>query len=217
MSATQPQTPQRKDNATWLFEYPPKDLHNSEQWWSSLFSMFVLHLGAQSKPEPIAVYQCNGEKDWRFTLARDRSLDCTGLKYDEVFVEQKLHKDIFELRAWPDELGGVSPDILIVRRPRKTAILIENKTIRATFNGQIERYLRIVNHLCEQGWSARFLPLISCGYEVERERRLLQDLDVILWEDVLRRMDKMEHFRALFDHPLRTYYENAPHLAAQLE
>ena len=49
---------EKPKNATHLFESPDPKFHNSEKWWTSLFSLVLLHLAQQAGARiPIALYQ----------------------------------------------------------------------------------------------------------------------------------------------------------------
>ncbi|MGB6877081.1 MAG: PD-(D/E)XK nuclease family protein [Candidatus Acidiferrales bacterium] len=203
------------DNATWLFIQPSPCFHNSEPWWSALFSMLVLHLAHHGNDYRIPISRCIGAPNERF-LETGAHLDCNDIKFDELLVDAKLSQRLFSEIDWPDKFRDIRPDILIHQPRIKRVVLIENKTVGAELGDQLDRYHELEACLTEHGWSAEFLLLISLGYEIRREWRAIENSEtrLILWEDILKVMDSIEFFRSVFDVPLRSYYEKLADLRA---
>lgn len=196
------------DNATWLFIQPSPYFHNSEPWWSALFSILVLHLARRENPPKIPLRKCVGSPKESFNFLGEY-LDCSDAKFDEVLVDAKLTQELFSGIDWPDEFRDIRPDIMIHRPKLGRITLIENKTVGANLGEQLDRYHEVKEHLSKEGWSVEFFLLISSGYETRKEWRAVEKTEtkLILWEDVLRIMDSIEFFRSIIGAPLKSYYE----------
>jgi len=57
------------DNATWLFIQPSPYFHNSEPWWSALFSILVLHLARGGNNLKIPLRKCVGSPNETFNFS----------------------------------------------------------------------------------------------------------------------------------------------------
>lgn len=195
------------DNATWLFIRPSPYFHNSESWWSALFSILVLHLARADNPK-IPLRKCVGSPKESFNFLGEY-LDCSDVKFDEVLVDAKLTQRLFPGIAWPNEFRDTRPDIMIHRPKLKRITLIENKTVGANLGEQLDRYYEVKEHLSKEGWSVEFFLLISSGYENRREWRAVEKTEtkLILWEDVLRIMDSTDFFRPIIGASLEPYYK----------
>jgi hypothetical protein len=214
MSRTDPQldvNSNPNDNATWLFVKPSPNFHNSEPWWSALFSVLVLHLAHGGANPRIPLRKCVGSPNEKFCTLEE-SLDCSHIKFDELLVDAKLNQKLFPGIDWPSEFRDIRPDIMIHQPGNKLMKLIENKTVGADLGDQLERYHDVKGYLNKQGWSADFFLLISAGYEIRREWRNVEETGtkLILWEDILRIMDSIDFFRSLFGAPLKPFYEMLP-------
>lgn len=194
-------------NATHLFRYPEAKTHNSESWWSALFSMLVLYLSSHPDVPRLPLKKCKGGRNWYFEQVG--SLDCGGLRHQNVLVDQKLTGDLLGMPSWPEALEGLRPDVLFFCPSRKKAVLIENKTFGTELGDQFGRYLKACEELKKHAWDARTFLLISAGYENEADWKTIEDqgITLILWEDVLRTIDWIESFRSLFDLDLRRFYD----------
>jgi|SRR5579864_4774320 len=197
-----------EDNATYLFIQPSRDFHNSESWWSALFSILVLHLAQGGNTSKIPLCKYVGSLGEGF-IDLGEYLDCSDTKFDEVLVDAKLNNELFGIDEWPNEFSGIRPDVLFHRPKLKRTTLIENKTVGANLDRQLDRYHKIKRYLDKNGWSAEFLLLISLGYETERVWKAVEESEtkLILWEDVLRVMDSIEFFRSILPSPMKPYYE----------
>lgn len=200
--------PDRKD-ATWLFERYGR----SEQWWTSLASMLFIHCALNDNAPPIPIWRYEeDQKGWRFNKT-DKFLTLTGIRPSHVMVEKTLKEGLFEgLQSWPTELI-TTPDLLLYRKDSPHVIIIENKTKGASV-GSISKYREAAKYLETQSlkehrWKADFLLLISCGnpdnsiWEVVNEYQI----DLLLWEDLLKIAATMDWSRLLFDEDLKCYYE----------
>ncbi|MFZ0465540.1 MAG: hypothetical protein WBE20_10975 [Candidatus Acidiferrales bacterium] len=198
--------PDANDNATWLFIKPSPYFHNSEPWWSALFSILLLHLARGEDNFKIPLKKCVGSPEESFNSLGEY-FDCSDVKFEEVLVDAKLNPKTFP--DLPSEFRDIRPDIMIHRPKLKRIALIENKTVGADLGEQLDRYHEVKAHLSKEGWSAEFFLLISSGYEIRREWRAVEKTEtkLILWEDVLRIMDSIEFFRSIIGVSLKPYYE----------
>jgi hypothetical protein len=198
--------PDANDNATWLFIKPSPYFHNSEPWWSALFSILVLHLARGKDNFKIPLKKCVGSPKESFNSLGEY-LDCSDVKFEEVLVDAKLNQRLFP--DLPNEFRDIRPDIMIHRPKLKRIALIENKTVGADLGEQLDRYHEVKAHLSKEGWSVEFFLLISSGYEIRREWGAIEKTEtkLILWEDVLRIMDSIEFFRSTIGVSLKPYYE----------
>jgi hypothetical protein len=180
-------------NATHLFEKHGK----SEQWWTSLFSMFLVHLVRTKSELPLWRYQDTGTR-WGFVPCRE-PLTLVGLKLSQVHVEAAMPK-VFPELVTPDSKYLANPDVIIKFSEEKRAALIENKTIR-TGPGNLSLYVAAAEELKKHGWAANTMILISAGHERDLLWRsiIALDLPIILWEDVLKEASRMKWIRELFE------------------
>jgi hypothetical protein len=195
---------QQELNATHLFERPTKSYHNSEHWWTSLFSMLLLHFGSMRHGAiPIKKYESG--PPWKYSA--EGFLDCTDLNFSNVLVEPRLDGGLFGLDHWKHR--NVKPDVLAVEKRARKATLVECKTIREVVKEkQFSDYLAVRDDLRKAGWDAELYYLLSIGTEGEHDmERIEGEVHLILWEDVLRLFDEIDHFKSLFDVDLRPYYE----------
>lgn len=157
--------PDANDNATWLFIKPSPYFHNSEPWWSALFSILLLHLARGEDNFKIPLKKCVGSPEESFNSLGEY-FDCSDVKFEEVLVDAKLNPKTFP--DLPSEFRDIRPDIMIHRPKLKRIALIENKTVGADLGEQLDRYHEVKAHLSKEGWSAKFFLLISSGYEIRR-------------------------------------------------
>jgi hypothetical protein len=168
----------------------------------------LLHLAQGRNGSKIPLSKCVGSPDERFVDIGEH-LDCSEIKFDEVLVDVKLNERLFSGIEWPNEFRDIRPDITIHRPQLKRTTLIENKTVGANLEDQLDRYHQVKRHLNKEGWSAEFLLLISFGYEIRREWKAIEESEtkLVLWEDVLHVMDSIEFFRSIIGSSLKPYYE----------
>jgi hypothetical protein len=199
----------RRLNATDLFGHPDPMLHNSESWWSTIFSLLVLYLAKHPESPSLPIKECKLGPKWSYDPIG--AVDCVGLTFRDVLVEPKLTEKLIS-STWPTAFLNLRPDIVLWQSERKKVLFIENKTLGAAVGKQLQLYLDVKDYLTGQGWEAEIHLLISLGYETEREWKMIEQNSVplILWEDVLSVIDQIECFRNLFvDVRLGDYYEIA--------
>lgn len=191
-----------RENATHLFGFPGS-AHNSESWWSALFSTLLLYLAKHPEdgPIPLKRFVTNGT-NWAFEPDGNLELPA-GLRFDEVLTEPKLSQKIFGVSEWQNVFTDLRPDVMMIDVRSRSAILVENKTVGADLGPNAEQLitnLRLAEHLRSHSWKAESLLLISMGHERNQEWKVIRDRKVrlILWEDVLRLMDGINRFRELF-------------------
>ena len=197
-------TPERKD-ATWLFE----KYERSEQWWTSLASMLFTHLSLKESGASIPIWRYEtDQRGWRFNKTHN-ILALTDIRPSYVLVEKRLNGDLFQdLPSWPTELI-TTPDLLLYWKISRRAVIIENKTKGAPV-GSISKYWEAAKYLKAHGWEADLLLLISCGHHDNSIWNVVKkyQVDLLLWEDLLKIADAMDWSRLLFDEDLKCYYEH---------
>lgn len=185
---------------------------SSESFWTTLFAMFVLHIGSLDPPRQLTVWHCtDGSQNKWYTPRKKRpSVVFTGVKFDDLTIEPST----LSKKEWPGtnlllspEDGGFSPDV-VIRVPgedhgKDHFIIIENKiTYGACLQeNQMINYPRLIARLIENQISFDFLFLQSAGCSEELARQALcfqkqpwaDNFGILLWEQVLREMDNT-HF-----------------------
>ncbi len=190
----------RVRDATWLFE---KHGTKSEQWWTSVFALVVAGLARRGSPTefPLWKYHRDAEPQW-FEPSKE-SFSFRGVDLSQIHVEAPL-KDVFK-----DELPqiGARPDVIITDSRTRVATIIENKIQKAGIDN-FEVYYGASATLREKNWDARTLLLISAGHSNDDLWQVVAQLDpqIILWEDVLRGLDKIDWLAGLFNEELSAYY-----------
>jgi hypothetical protein len=192
-------------DATYLFEKPNCNFHNSESWWSGFFSTLLLYLACNRSATTIIPTKTLRKGSFH----EAPGLNIRNLRFQNVVVEGRLSKHSFGLPDWPDDFADLKPDVTIVYRDIHRAVLIENKTIGASIAPNVDKYLQLRDYLrrdCQ--WEAELYYLISCGHETHRDWELIADysLALILWEDVLR-IAADTPFGEIFGLDLREYAE----------
>jgi hypothetical protein len=202
-----------RKNATHLFEFPGS-AHNSESWWSALFSTLLLYVAKHPEdgPIPLKRFVTNGTS---WTFESDGNLQPPqGLRFEEVLTEPRLSQRVFGVAEWQNVFTDLRPDVVGISARSRKVILVENKTVGAYLGPNAEQlitYLGLAEHLQSHSWEAECLLLISVGYEGNQEWKVIRDRKVrlILWEDILRLMDKIDRFRELFSGVNLSIYYNA--------
>jgi hypothetical protein len=171
-------------NATYLFEKPYREFHNSESWWSSFFSLFLLSETQSKAPRSIPVWRyAHPNRFWR-----SGTFETTNITFSNIVVEGALCGHPFSLSAWPPEYARIKIDLALIRD--RLITLIETKTIGASIARNLLLYGHIANHLTSQGWQTSLYYLISYGHESRNDAdwKLIsqQELPLFLWEDVFR-------------------------------
>lgn len=188
-------------NATYLFEgnydgrgWPP----SSESFWTSVFAVFALHLGARAGQ--LTVWQCtNGgpNKKWYTKRTSRPNLQLANLDFDSVVVEPRALS-----RPWPGtslvlptDAGGFSPDIVIRSRGADGSehfAIVENKVTSSAClaDNQIENYPKLANWLRDHGLSfdILFLQSAGCSDQLYKQAGSFQssnwgaNFGILLWE-----------------------------------
>jgi hypothetical protein len=192
------------NNATYLFEKHKK----SEQWWTSIFTLVLAHIGGISGVSrlPIWVYREDGNK-WRYERLPE-FFDFHGVKLSDIHVEAAIPNVFTELAK--NEPLRINPDIIIKRDAEKPVTIIENKTHRAGI-GRVVEYIQAGKELRRMGYNATTYLLISVGNERNDIWKVVlqqKEIPLLLWEDVLRLIDDIGWLRELFDDDLKPYYSN---------
>lgn len=197
-------------NATYLFEKPERNFHNSESFWSSLFAIYILITSNSKDPISIPIYKYRVvENKWRFEPSGELSIP-PGLSYHNVVVEGKINESSFEnMPNIPPELYDIRPDIII--KHNKMVHIVEIKTIGHKIGEyQKSNYEKLVNKLKENGYEANLYFLLSVGHEHESDWAMLakDDIKILLWEDVLKLIcNSTKELRHCFGN-ITEYYEN---------
>ena len=203
-------------NATYLFERQglggphPTLPHSSESFWTSLFSLFLLHLGKKkNNGNQLSIWWCKKPPypPWYEPRPKNSFLDLRGLEFDDLAVEPPtLAGRYFETNVEvPPNIGGIRPDVLVRLRSAGSNIdtryvLIENKTVGADLNtNQLEGYARLLSFLDGQNIQSQFLLLLSVGTTeaIYRSAKALQQklevrFGLLLWEDILQQMKESQ-------------------------
>jgi hypothetical protein len=191
-------------DATWLFE----KYERSEQWWTSFASMLFTHLALKDSTRSIPIWRYEtDQKGWRFNKTHN-FLTLTDIRPSHVMVEKTLKGDLFQdLPSWPTELI-TTPDLLLYWKVSLRTVIIENKT-KGAQAGSISKYCEAKKYLKDHGWETDFILLISCGHPDNSIWNLVEEyqLNLLLWEDLLRLADSLDWSRSLFEEDLKGYYE----------
>lgn len=158
--------------ADWLFHgFDPVHIKTpgfvtpTESFTTALFALYLLHPTGYKK---FPIRTVESEQHQRHACRICREEDLSGLKFHQLNVESKA-----------------SPDLII--RSSQRLLHIENKPWADEGHRQIERYLQ---GAIEEG--AAFRVLISCGNSHDALWNVLMEkkVPIILWEEVLLRMDR---------------------------
>jgi hypothetical protein len=198
-------------NATDLFELTEKNrglLPNSESYWSTLFSFYLLHLStARIANKLITTWFCTNQGPHYFKRkAASAYLSVEGLTSKDIAVEPtKSLKGIWRSSKIDknDYFTGISPDIIfkIAQTTGKDRyVLIENKVkAGADLNSnQKTSYPDLIKQLSKEKIDCSLFLLQSLGADkiYESAMTLQEDFSqsnnfgVILWEDVIRCMKR---------------------------
>lgn len=192
-----------KLNATYLFESPTRHFHNSEQFWTAYFALFLLWESQSKEPRKIPVYSCDPRG---YLTALPDTLPMLGLTFAEVIMEGKLSGEAFGLKEWPNDLKDRRVDIVLLRREHKVADFIEVKTIGADVKHNFELYAKLCETLQKSGWNSNLYYLLSHGHEHQGDFRLLAGKSrIILWEDIFRFAAETPLGKMLVGVPLSSY------------
>lgn len=200
-------------NATYLFERPiPRQdnavqglPHSSEHFWTSVFALFLLHLG-KNEQGGLHVWQLmTPPMPPRYFKAHQDigGFEVCGLTFENIAIEPSSLSNIWfghEVRL-PIEISGLSPD-LVIRDMRsagkKTFTFIENKTVGASLSSrQRSNYATLLRELKKLDVQCRLFVLCSTGdssaYAACQELNSAVDprvFGLLLWEDVFREMKR---------------------------
>jgi hypothetical protein len=186
-----------------LFEKTSGLPKSSESFWTSLFALYVLHLGRTNGMIKVWERLDSDKAPYYGPRKGSSSLDLSGLKFEDVSVEPKAHATAcyFKLVAGLSaEDSGFEPDLVLWRPPSgssgPTYLFVENKITQKLQQNQMQNYPRLVKSLNKKGTKAEFLLLMSVGSnEVDRQARILKTqlgpcFGLLLWEDILRGMSR---------------------------
>ena len=170
--------------------------------------MLLLHLSKTKHAERIIpIKRYSGGPRWSYP--QEDWLDHGCLTFSNVLAEPKLTGALFDMDDFPEVYENLKPDVLVADKQRRTAILIEGKTIgEEVVQVQLERNIALCSLLEGKGWRTNLHYLMSLGHENKADWPKVEGkVTLILWEDVLRVMDQIECFRSLFDVDLKPYYQ----------
>ena len=186
----------KMSNATYLFEKPDRDLHNSESFWTSLFGLFLLECSMKCKKVTIPTYRFykydNGK--WEFKEDEDFNMPFN-LSFQDVIVEGIIKSSIFP--DIPDNLTNIKPDLLVLHRDEnelKDVFIFEIKTIGAHIH-QKDLYEGLLDYFQCKGYNVVLFFLLSIGHEnnsdwsklAEKQHMIRKNpFRIIFWEDVLK-------------------------------
>lgn len=186
-----------------LFEKTGGLPKSSESFWTSLFALYVLHLGRTNGMIKVWERLDSDKAPYYGPRKGSSSLDLSGLKFEDVSVEPKAHAmaHYFNLVAGlsPKD-SGFEPDLVLSRSPSGSPgtryLFVENKITQKLQPNQMDNYPRLVKSLNKKGTKAEFLLLMSVGSnKVDRQARILKTqlgpcFGLLLWEDILRGMSR---------------------------
>lgn len=111
------------------------------------------------------------------------------------------------------EFSNLRPDIIVRDLETKQFTFIEVKTLEKLDPYKLDLYDRARRHIAENtSWTGKLLALVSVG-NVDSAAQYLSDNEIrlLLWEDVLRVIDRIEPLRSVFSGiELKRFYNDAP-------
>lgn len=179
-----------RSNATYLFGRAGERLPAcSESFWTTCFSLFLLHLARLNKP--LRIWECRDSvhRPWYWKRASSPLLDVSDLTLNDISVEPSSAGD-------PADFGNVArfrPDVLLSfpGKPGRV-VLIENKTSQCAQANQLKDYPLLSSIFTNRGMTNEVLWLVSVGSkrklytQLKNLESILQGrFGVLLWEDVL--------------------------------
>lgn len=150
-------------NATGLFNSQEK----GESFWTSLFSLFLLHLAARTTSRDVlTIWHCtDGPKaPWYVRRLANSNLQLANVGFDDMAVEPSSVS--FMPEEITPEAGYFPPDIVIRSNPGdgRHFFIIENKIKGHLQNNQIHNYPELIKWLLDHKISSfDFLILHSEG------------------------------------------------------
>jgi hypothetical protein len=198
-------------NATHLFERKTAPWPAlSESFWTSLFAMFALHIGAGLVPKGrLTIWHCaNGSGGkWYLPRAGRPALNLTALTLDRITVEPRALS-----KPWPGsgiippaDVGGFSPDLVMISQTPEGPdhfIIVENKVTSQAclMDNQVENYPVLARWLTSRQASFDLLLLksVGCCKALYDQARSFQNenwggrFGILLWEEVFREMRRTE-------------------------
>ena len=192
-------------NMTDLFKKERTGLpSSSESFWTSLFALYILHLGKIGGELKVWERLATGHAPWYGPRKTSSLIHLAGLKFEDISIEpthERTARYFASVAGLLVEDAGFSPDILLHRssaapQSGPTCIVIENKLTEKLQKNQIENYPRLLGALEKKGIKAELLLLTFMGSEpVDKQastlkERLGNQLGLLLWEDVIREMTK---------------------------
>jgi len=196
------------DNMTYLFERlesKSKLPACSESFWTSIFCLYLLHLGEMKKKDQrLKIWQFN-ENDSRYSQQANRYLTVDSMTFDDFVSEPRRLQEVYQSNndplTIPPKYGGFEPDIILripnERDNKYKYVLIENKiTTNAYLAGnQMENYPLLVEYLLGKSINCEFYILrsVGCSKKLDKQaiifqNRLNNNFGILLWEDILLQM-----------------------------
>lgn len=231
-------------NATWLFEgrdptdregVRPGKARNGEQWWTSLFALYLFEASRSEKERSLRVVRVEQGVAWP---RRYKSLDhCIRwekpLDRSDILVEANLRStdgyrasgsghvsmgELFLGHPLPEGFpGSFVPDVVV--RQGNRVLFFENKSFAGGDARQLSSYQKACAELNASAhpWVADWHVLISHGNDHENLWKVIRDgccehasrvgpAKVILWEDILKGMSRIESIRRVLGGRLERYF-----------
>ncbi len=232
-------------NATWLFEgRDPADrggvlrgeARKGEQWWTSLFALYLLEASRSEPPLPLRVMRVESIESGRRSYKRRQDADIhweNPLDPSDILVETNLRStdgyrpkgfdnlsmgELFLSAPLPQGFPERFVPDLVVRHGHRVSFF-ENKAFAGGCAPQLWKYQRACSELCgiERAREAHWYVLISHGNNHPPLWDLIRDgssnpecpvepANVILWEDILMGMERIEWIRRVLGDGIDRYY-----------
>lgn len=196
------------DNMTYLFERlesKSKLPACSESFWTSIFCLYLLHLGEMKKKDQrLNIWQFSKSDSW-YSQQPHRYLTVDGMTFDDIVSEPKGLWEAYRSNdnplTIPPECGGFEPDIILripnERDDKYKYVLIENKiTTNACLAGnQMTNYPLLIKYLSYNSIYCEFYILrsVGCSKKLDEQtiffqNELNKNFGILLWEDIMLQM-----------------------------
>ncbi len=195
---------EKTPNATYLFDRFEKDQLPpcSESFWTTLFALFILHLG-QTSDGKLRVFQTKepAAHPW-YDPIPVRSVTLSKIAFDDLIIEPQSLSSCFSTPL-SVQLGGFETDVFMRMHDRTASkpkyLLVEVKTGSSASlqENQLSNYPGLVTQLNKQNIDTELLLLLSVGAndklykqtkDLEKKRDENFKFGLLLWEDILRQM-----------------------------
>ena len=183
-------------NATYLFQKPNRNYHNSESFWTVFFALYLIEISKSNHHLNIPAYQHRKRNNRRCFDPDGDLVVPNDLFFKNIVIEGRITKDFVKKlkEPIPKDLSNLKPDIII--QTKDEIIIVEVKTIGSEItNHQKECYLQIKQLLKDNGYNVSLYFLISAGYEgnldiLDSGASELQEFKILLWEQIFKHLFK---------------------------